>query len=134
MAYQNNQRNSALKKIDLINCKPDELVNTASENSLVWFNDRNLTMTSVRKFFSEVKRIDLKKKEYKDEDLKREIIYLKPILAYQGGRASASVRYFFLHLIELIDQQYANFSKENFGKFVKYLESLISFYKMQGGK
>lgn len=140
--YKNGPKKLVFQHIDLIIAEPENLVNMSQKNAKIWSEcnkgnkkEFKLTMTSVRKIFSEIKRIDLKKNTFKNDDqLKTEIIYLKPILAYQGGRAKYNVRGFFAHLIELVDQQYKNFSEENFKKFVKYIESLISFYKMEGGE
>ncbi|MFW5782332.1 MAG: type III-A CRISPR-associated protein Csm2 [Candidatus Muiribacteriaceae bacterium] len=128
-------RKRPFESLDLLKAGPEEIVRKSENNAKIWKLDyRDISMTQVRKFFSEVKRIDLKKTSMNEEDIKRELIYLKPTLAYQAGRIHFSNKAFFKHMIDNIDNILKDFSKEKFSKFLKYIESMISFYKFEGGK
>ena len=136
--FNNNNQHQTLEKIDFSNSTPDEIVKTAEKNAKNWKNGfRDITITQVRKYFNAIKQIELKTKDLKDTDkVKTELIYLKPMLAYQSGRAKnpRATEPFFKHLIDTIDNTVENFNSEKFTKFIKYSEALISYYKFYGGR
>lgn len=87
-----------------------------------------LSTSQLRKFFGEVKRLQLKGYE----NAKSDIIMLKPKLAYAVGRAKKGKKYHFKieDFYEVIADGIDNVnSKERFKNFTKIFESIVAFHK-----
>ena len=92
----------------------------------------NVKMTQLRKFFSELKRI-----EADFERLNNRIIFLDPQLAYAAARADkneAKNKLKELHnaLSPLIRS--INEDKNKYKRFVRIFEAIIAYHKAEGGE
>lgn len=91
-----------------------------------------LTAAQLRRFFGEIKRIEL----YIDKN-KEDIIMLKPLLAYAIGKDTRKTRIkeFGEELFKAIDFILKNdCDPVLFKNFVKILEAIVAYHKLYGGK
>ncbi len=103
-----------------------------------------LTTSQLRKFFGEVKRIEMNLSQEKDDsDNISEITMLKPLLAYAVGRklnnrgiCTSKIEFFNEEISTAIDIVLNNKEhyKECFKNFVQIFEAIVAYHKMYGGK
>lgn len=94
-----------------------------------------MSMTQLRNFFSEIRRIQLKGFEQNKSDF----YMLKPKLAYATARGLDSSRYnrikdFTQVLNVLIDKVNESGEKDHFINFTKFVEAVVAYHKWYGGK
>lgn len=88
-------------------------------------NDKDIKTAQLRKFFAAVKEIELELKTNEWDDLKVKFLLLMPKLAYARGRNLISKRFY--NLLESAMNKIH--SKEDFNRFVEFLETIVAFYK-----
>ncbi|RKZ23257.1 type III-A CRISPR-associated protein Csm2 [bacterium] len=101
---------------------------------------RTITTTQIRKFLDAVKKLKVKMKKPKPEERKgeesitefrrNEVLYLKPHIAYAGGR-HRNVRPFAELVMEAIDKVH---DADDFEQFATFIEAIVAFHKFYGGK
>lgn len=81
-----------------------------------------LTTSQLRKFFGEIKRLQLREFDYS------EFVLLKPKLAYAVGRAKKDnkIRDLYYVLADGIDKVS---DKQDFKKFIKIFEAIVAYHK-----
>ncbi|MDO5760615.1 MAG: type III-A CRISPR-associated protein Csm2 [Bacteroidota bacterium] len=109
-----------------------------------------LTTSQIRRFFGEVKRIemnlDASNKENKDAENLSKITMLNPLLTYAVGRkmkkvgremkCTSAIKPFYEELSKAITEIGKNKEhyKEYFKNFVKIFEAIVAYHKMYGGE
>jgi CRISPR-associated protein Csm2 len=88
-----------------------------------------LSTSQIRNVFGEVKRLQMKGF---DEQTARELILLKPKLAYQAGRHGGKVKELAHVLSKAIDQ--VGSDAQRFEHFVDFFEAILAYHKAHGGK
>jgi len=108
-----------------------ELVNHAAAFG-PYLKQQRLETNQVRKFLDAVNRLkaDLAEKGKFSEDIEREVVLLKPKLAYAAARQRAAKPLGEV-MSAAIDQVR---SKEDFERLVQLIESIIAYHKAEGGK
>lgn len=102
-------------------------------------NDRDkLTTTQIRSFFSEVKQIQssIHNEETLLPEVKRQLILLKPKLAYQAGRQEQNRNKGVTYLERVLTPaiNLIGDSAEAFSNFVDFFEAILAYHKNEGGK
>lgn len=87
--------------------------------------DDDIKTTQLRKFFAAVKEINLETKTKTWNELKVKFFLLMPKLAYAKGRKLISKDFYKLLESAMNKVQ----SKEDFNRFVEFLEAIVAFYK-----
>lgn len=87
--------------------------------------DDDIKTTQLRKFFAAVKEINLETKTKTWNELKVKFFLLMPKLAYAKGRKLISEDFYKLLESAMNKVQ----SKEDFNRFVEFLEAIVAFYK-----
>ena len=85
----------------------------------------DIKTTQLRKFFAAVKEINLETKTKNWNELKVKFFLLMPKLAYAKGRKLISEDFYKLLESTMNKVQ----SKEDFNRFVEFLEAIVAFYK-----
>ena len=85
----------------------------------------DIISTHLRKFFAAVKEINLETKTKNWNELKVKFFLLMPKLAYAKGRKLISEDFY--NLLESAMNKVQ--SKEDFNRFVEFLEAIVAFYK-----
>lgn len=85
----------------------------------------DIKTTQLRKFFAAVKEINLETKTKTWNELKVKFFLLMPKLAYAKGRKLISEDFYKLLESAMNKVQ----SKEDFNRFVEFLEAIVAFYK-----
>jgi CRISPR-associated protein Csm2 len=107
-----------------------------------YFRDA-LTTSQLRNFFGEMKRIQMKlksSKEGNDGDLLRDMLMLRPKLAYAEARVlkdkrGSKIKEFVKTadtLLEAVDN--AEDKKKAFDNFVNIIEAIVAYHKANGGR
>ncbi|MGQ9485645.1 MAG: type III-A CRISPR-associated protein Csm2 [Desulfosoma sp.] len=89
-------------------------------------------MNQIRRFLDGARKVEAELKGREDfEKIKGQIVLLRPKLAYAAGRHS-EVK----HLAEILDAavRSAAQTKDNFMKFLRFMESIIAYHRFHGGK
>lgn len=89
----------------------------------------DLSTSQIRNVFGEVKRLQMKGF---DEQAARELILLKPKLAYQAGRHRGKVEDLSKVLSKAIDR--VGSDAQRFEHFVDFFEAILAYHKAYGGK
>lgn len=98
-------------------------------------NRKPLTTSQLRKFFGEVKRIQLQK-EY---DM-ASIAMLNPLLAYavgrdyKNGRLQSRISEFQEEMSKAINAIRPDHKKEDYNNFILIFEAIVAYHKYYGGK
>ena len=97
---------------------------------------RDLNTTQLRKFFDELKQIELQLNEDGSAwvGVERKFYMMKPMLAYAKGRKLIPENFFNLMAacMKKIDVQGTE-QKENYNVFVKFVESIVAYHKYYYG-
>jgi len=88
-----------------------------------------LSTSQIRNVFGEVKRLQMKGF---NEQVARELILLKPKLAYQAGRHGGKVKELAKVLSRAIDR--VGSDQRRFEHFVDFFEAILAYHKAHGGK
>jgi len=89
-----------------------------------------LSTSQIRNVFGEVRRLQMKGKF--DQQAARELILLKPKLAYQAGRHRGKVEELAKVLSKAIDR--VGSDQERFERFVDFFEAILAYHRAYGGK
>lgn len=89
-----------------------------------------LSTSQIRNVFGEVKRLQMKGRF--DQQSARELILLKPKLAYQAGRHGRKVEDLAKVLSKAIDRVGSDLQR--FEHFVDFFEAILAYHKAHGGK
>lgn len=117
-------------------------INEKAETLGKAMKERNVKTNQVRKFFSNISSMRTHFKQIKDwgidsielKNLKRELILLKPNLAYSKGRHK-ELEDFQNTMFKVIDSvDIANDSKLAFENFFFFVEAIVAYHKYYGGK
>lgn len=98
-------------------------------------NDKQKLSTSqLRKFFGAIRRLQSKGFNYNSD--KREILRLKPMLAYAKGKAEErnkgnKIALFYQEISKAID---AVKDENTFTNFIDLVEAIVAYHKAAGGK
>ena len=96
----------------------------------------DLKTTQLRKFFDELKQLELQLNEDGStwSDVERKFYMMKPMLAYAKGRKLIPDNFFKLMTVcmKKIDVQGTE-QKENYNVFVKFVESIVAYHKYYYG-
>ena len=90
----------------------------------------NLKVNQLRRFLTAARRVesDLKRKKFKE--IKDNIIFLRPKLAYAAGREEQAIP---LHNVLDPAIQSGAESRENFLKLLRLIEGIIAYHRFYGG-
>jgi CRISPR-associated protein Csm2 len=92
---------------------------------------KKLSTSQIRNVFGEVKRLQMKGQF--DQQAARELILLKPKLAYQAGRHNETkVPQLAEVLSKAIDR--VGSDQERFERFVDFFEAILAYHRKYGGK
>lgn len=93
---------------------------------------KKVKMNQIRRFLDGARKVEaeLKSRE-KFEEVKDQIVLLRPKLAYAAGRNN-DVK----ELAEILDTavKSAAQTQENFMKFLRFMESIIAYHRFHGGR
>ncbi|MGQ9671414.1 MAG: type III-A CRISPR-associated protein Csm2 [Desulfosoma sp.] len=92
-------------------------------------------MNQIRRFLDGARKVEAELKGREDfEKIKGQIVLLRPKLAYAAGRHS-DVEHL-ADLAEILDAavRSAAQTKDNFMKFLRFMESIIAYHRFHGGK
>ncbi len=97
----------------------------------------SLSTNQIRAIFSEVRQIEGKWKIREQEDLaKRQLILLKPKMAYRAKKEETSTNKSVKNLVSVLDEaiDLVQSDKENFTRFVDFFEAILAYHRAAGGK
>lgn len=126
-----NKINEVTKKINKLNSLKeydvDDFVRFDGDVDILTreLEDDDIKTTQLRKFFAAVKEINLETKTKTWNELKVKFFLLMPKLAYAKGRKLISKDFYKLLESAMNKVQ----SKEDFNRFVEFLEAIVAFYK-----
>lgn len=96
-----------------------------------------MTTSQIRNFFGEVKRIQARLQERSFSEEKSAFLLLKPKLAYAEARVKAKSGQSnisdFRKIIDLAHSEVKD-NKEQFQRFVDFLEAILAYHKAAGGR
>lgn len=110
-----------------------KLVEVAERLGKDFARDRDrdrLSTSQIRNVFGAVKRLQMKGQF--DQQAARELILLKPKLAYQAGRHGDTVKHLGQVLSKAIDRVESD--PKRFENFVDFFEAILAYHKAYGGK
>ncbi len=93
---------------------------------------RRVKMNQIRRFLDGTRKVEAELKgQRKFEEIKDQIILLRPKLAYAAGRHQ-DVK----DLAEILDAavKSAAQTQDNFMKFLRFMESIIAYHRFHGGR
>ena len=93
-------------------------------------NRLKIKTTQIRKFYESLKRIDLESSRKSEDEIRIEVLKLKPILAYAVGR-QRNIRPFYEVINEAISRVKG---KEDFKNFVELVKAIVAYHKFHGGR
>lgn len=113
--------------------KPERFAVENGDAHIVANDLKRTKITQLRKFFTEIKRIEKKLKKLNEgstipADIKNEIYYLNIELAYARGRNLITQGFYNLMKVCLNTSKLVIVS--DFKIFVKFLEAIIAYYKI----
>ena len=126
-----NKINEVTKKINKLNSLKeydvDDFVRFDGDVDILTreLEDDDIKTTQLRKFFAAFKEINLETKTKTWNELKVKFFLLMPKLAYAKGRKLISKDFYKLLESAMNKVQ----SKEDFNRFVEFLEAIVAFYK-----
>jgi CRISPR-associated protein Csm2 len=96
---------------------------------------RDLKTTQLRKFFSEIKANERELKEKGWNGIKADFYLMRPNLAYAKARNLVPDKFFKLMDIcmKQVDKGDDEQKKENYKRFVQFLEAIVAYHKYYGG-
>lgn len=96
---------------------------------------KKLKTNQIRKFLDAVNRIkvELNQDGIEFEDVKPKIVLLRPKLAYAAARQPDQVE-LLSDILSVAIKENKTDSKEDFERFVQFLESIVAYHKAAGGK
>lgn len=94
------------------------------------FARNGLSTSQIRNVFGAVKRLQMKGQF--DQQAARELILLKPKLAYQAGRHGDTVKHLGQVLSKAIDRVESD--PKRFENFADFFEAILAYHKAYGGK
>ena len=94
-----------------------------------------LKTTQLRKFFSEIKANERVLKEKGWNGIKADFYLMRPNLAYAKARNLVPDKFFKLMdvCMKQVDKGDDNQKKENYKRFVHFLEAIVAYHKFHGG-
>lgn len=90
---------------------------------------RGLSTSQIRNVFGEVKRLEMRPF---DEQSARQLLLLKPRLAYQAGRHGGAVQALAEILSKAVDRVGAD--PRRFSNFVEFFEAILAYHRAEGGR
>jgi len=121
---------------DLSLLKPSELDKLSSEKGERYAKIDKIRTNQIRNIYTSIKQIKTKYRNKKNFDLEieKDLILLKPIMAYATGRQYI-LRDYQEFLFELIDKVLKSHNKElALENFFSIIESFVAYHKFYGGK
>lgn len=111
----------------------DEIEKKITDKTVIWANEfgkylatpKEVKTTQIRRFFGEIKRIQMKGYEKVESDFR----LLQPKLAYAVGRfkkESPKIQDFYNIIVDGINRVH---SDEQFKNFIKVFEAIVAFHK-----
>lgn len=96
---------------------------------------QNLKTTQLRKFFSEIKANERELKEKGWGGIKADFYLMRPNLAYAKARGLVPDHFFKLvdACMKQVDKGDENQKKENYKRFVQFLEAIVAYHKYHHG-
>jgi len=96
---------------------------------------KDLKTTQLRKFFSEIKANERELKEKGWKSIEGRFYMLRPNLAYAKARKLVPDQFFDLMnaCMKQVDKGDDEQKKENYKRFVQFLEAIIAYHKYYGG-
>jgi CRISPR-associated protein, Csm2 family len=96
---------------------------------------RNLKTTQLRKFFSEIKANERELKEKGWKSIEGRFYMMRPNLAYAKARKLVPDQFFDLMnaCMKQVDKGDDEQKKENYKRFVQFLEAIIAYHKYHHG-
>ena len=96
---------------------------------------KNLKTTQLRKFFSEIKANERELKEKGWDGIKADFYMLRPNLAYAKARGLIPDPFFRLidACMKQVDKGDDEQKKDNYTRFVQFLEAIVAYHKYYGG-
>jgi CRISPR-associated protein Csm2 len=88
-----------------------------------------LTTSQIRNVFGEVKRLQMRPF---DRQAARQLLLLKPRLAYQAGRHGGAVRDLARVLSKAVDR--VGEDPQRFANFVEFFEAILAYHRAEGGE
>lgn len=119
---------------DLAKITPEEIDSVAKSNGKAFAD--TIKTNQVRNVFSSVMALRVKLKNEKEftEDIKRDLILLKPKMAYAAGRQKV-VKPFYELLAKAIDSTATSEDPaKGLNNFISLVESIVAYHKFYGGR
>ncbi len=128
---------SNLKEIpkDLKDISPEDIDFISNQRGKL-FNEVKIKTNQIRNFYSKVISIrnEFKNKKKLDDKLKKDLIMLKPAIAYAAGRQS-SVRKFKDFIFKCVDAVInSNDKNKAMENFLSLIEGVVAYHKFYGDK
>lgn len=104
-----------------------------AENAGKNLNSVGLKMNQIRRFLTEVRKIESEFKRNKDvEELRNGVVLLRPKLAYAAGRQREEVG----PLLRILDPAIKSVGADEnrFRKLLRLIESIVAYHRAEGGK
>jgi len=120
---------------DLSEWNEEEMVKYAEELGRKFAKEKKITTSQLRNVFSDINRIRMEWKfgELKEDRLPKELVLLKPKLAYAAGR-HRNVEELKKELEEAIDKVAKSSNVKVAGdNFFRFVESIVAYHKYYGG-
>jgi len=121
---------------DLSGWKEEEMIKYAEELGRRFARQKKITTSQLRNVFSDINRIRMEWKfgELEEDRLPKELLLLKPKLAYAAGR-HANVKELKNELEKAIDAVVKSSNiKAAADNFFRFVESVVAYHKYYGGK
>ncbi|WP_461863431.1 type III-A CRISPR-associated protein Csm2 [Thermococcus sp.] len=100
-----------------------------------YLRSQNLKTNQVRRILEMARTVELKVK--KGDNIKKDIMKIRYLLAYTVGKASGQSRYPIEAFHNILDPMLEVIMKdptpENFGKFYDFLQAVVAYHKFFGG-
>ena len=117
---------------------PAQVIDKTAEDYAKIFKADGLKTNQIRNFYSAITRLRqgfVEAKETFTPQLERELVLLKPKLAYSAGRQKAVRAHFYEFMKKYIDEVLAaSNKKEAMNNFFALVESVVAYHKFYGGE
>jgi CRISPR-associated protein Csm2 len=113
-------------------------IDKLAEDSAKQFKADGLKTNQIRNFYSAITRLRqdfVEEKEKLTPKIERELVLLKPKLAYSAGRQKAVRAHFYEFMKKNIDDVLSSTNKSDaMNNFFALIESVVAYHKFYGGE
>lgn len=128
-------KREVVKNKNLGDFSTDDLVKSADDLGYYLSPRRDrrdaLSTNQIRKFLDAVNRLDNLRQKQGFDEMKEQVVLLKPQIAYAAGRKRKEVG----PLMEVLDPCLGRIKEEkDFKRLVRFVEAIVAYHKYYGGK